>query len=845
MKGTDRRYARKKWLTLLIALTLGVLTVCSLGVEAAAASAGNTKVAEEYAGAQGNAVIEVEEATAAPGEMVELAVNLTQNPGIATFGLAISYDSDALELKSIAKADLFSAGTFTSSVKDVYVQWYDQDSQENVTGTGKMFSMTFQVLEAASAGKHAVSLNFLMDDGDVADTDYEAVPVTFTAGSVTVKGKESEGKKAAIQAGSGEAAQGETVTIPVSITENPGITAFSLVISFNKDALELKSIEKGEMLSKGAFSSETVSDKPYAKWSAGNSENLIEGTGTLFQLTFQAAEDAALGTYPVEIGYKDSDGDVKDADGKKVTVGFTAGNIKVSEKNPGAIPPAQIVLAKQEVSLAIGEEYRISAQVLPENAGNKTLNYSSSDKTVAEVSEEGIVTGKKEGSAVITIKAAADQSVTAELTVTVKKSEERVLYYTDFYEDESLKTLLKKDFEAEEGESFFSIKYDVLPQEGYIGVASEGETISCRPVLFFWNEPEGFDDLKAGSSVELEAELSIKGSLPDGKAPSEIPAFKIRLTITELVPHGILIRPIYKEGLLPGGTYQLKAEVSPDNAVNKNVIWSSGNASVATVDDKGLVTAVAPGKVLITAVAEANKEAKKSTEIVVTEKTGDVCSLSVSVSELNMFVGDTVTVAAAVNAEGDYGLVWECDSEDVSIEPLPNNTCKVTALDSTWALLNVYAYGGGGGVSASKRIEILVDSSEVSIEDEEYAQDGIWIAGLNPMTYTGQAVTLPDLHVYDGKRMLKEGKDYTLKYANNKDAGAKKQPSVTVKFMGSYKGSVTRTFVIEPFDISQDESGIKAHSASAVFKAGMKFPAPTVEWNGTKLKANKDYSVAY
>ena len=446
MKGTDRRYARKKWLTLLIALTLGVLTVCSLGVEAAAASAGNTKVAEEYAGAQGNAVIEVEEATAAPGEMVELAVNLTQNPGIATFGLAISYDSDALELKSIAKADLFSAGTFTSSVKDVYVQWYDQDSQENVTGTGKMFSMTFQVLEAASAGKHAVSLNFLMDDGDVADTDYEAVPVTFTAGSVTVKGKESEGKKAAIQAGSGEAAQGETVTIPVSITENPGITEFSLVISFNKDALELKSIEKGEMLSKGAFSSETVSDKPYAKWSAGNSENLIEGTGTLFQLTFQAAEDAALGTYPVEIGYKDSDGDVKDADGKKVTVGFTAGNIKVSEKNPGAIPPAQIVLAKQEVSLAIGEEYRISAQVLPENAGNKTLNYSSSDKTVAEVSEEGIVTGKKEGSAVITIKAAADQSVTAELTVTVKKSEERVLYYTDFYEDESLKILLKKDF---------------------------------------------------------------------------------------------------------------------------------------------------------------------------------------------------------------------------------------------------------------------------------------------------------------------------------------------------------------------------------------------------------------
>ena len=43
--------------------------------------------------------------------------------------------------------------------------------------------------------------------------------------------------------------------------------------------------------------------------------------------------------------------------------------------------------------------------------------------------------------------------------------------------------------------------------------------------------------------------------------------------------------------------------MKPDNATNKTVIWSSSNASVASVDANGTVTAVAEGSATITAKA--------------------------------------------------------------------------------------------------------------------------------------------------------------------------------------------------------------------------------------------------
>ena len=57
-----------------------------------------------------------------------------------------------------------------------------------------------------------------------------------------------------------------------------------------------------------------------------------------------------------------------------------------------------------------------------------------------------------------------------------------------------------------------------------------------------------------------------------------------------------------------GETLQLTATVVPEDATDKTVTWSTSNATVAIVDDTGLVTAVAPGTATITATTNDGSE---------------------------------------------------------------------------------------------------------------------------------------------------------------------------------------------------------------------------------------------
>lgn len=76
--------------------------------------------------------------------------------------------------------------------------------------------------------------------------------------------------------------------------------------------------------------------------------------------------------------------------------------------------------------------------------------------------------------------------------------------------------------------------------------------------------------------------------------------------------YGNVVRPVYAPvssisldkttmSLYEGREGQLAATVLPDNAADKNVIWSSSNTSIATVNSSGKVVAVNPGNAIITA----------------------------------------------------------------------------------------------------------------------------------------------------------------------------------------------------------------------------------------------------
>lgn len=72
-----------------------------------------------------------------------------------------------------------------------------------------------------------------------------------------------------------------------------------------------------------------------------------------------------------------------------------------------------------------------------------------------------------------------------------------------------------------------------------------------------------------------------------------------------------------------GGSMQLSANVSPDGATDKSVIWSSENEDVAMVDETGLVTGVSTGTAVITATSVSNEAINATCVVTVLKTTED------------------------------------------------------------------------------------------------------------------------------------------------------------------------------------------------------------------------------
>lgn len=131
-----------------------------------------------------------------------------------------------------------------------------------------------------------------------------------------------------ISVSSGTAEPGETVTLDVSITNNPGITVMKLSLTYPSD-LELTKVEET-----GFFEDCTVthSDKSTAKpyilyWHGDLLKENITANGNIVKLTFKVKDSAKAGNYGVSV--TPSDGEVYNADLEDVLFTSTTGKVKV------------------------------------------------------------------------------------------------------------------------------------------------------------------------------------------------------------------------------------------------------------------------------------------------------------------------------------------------------------------------------------------------------------------------------------------------------------------------------------------------------------------------------------
>ena len=117
-----------------------------------------------------------------------------------------------------------------------------------------------------------------------------------------------------------------------------------------------------------------------------------------------------------------------------------------------------------------------------------------------------------------------------------------------------------------------------------------------------------------------------------------------------------------------GEEYQLKATISPSNASEKNLSWSSLSSSIATVKD-GLVKGVSVGETEITASCGGKKNVCK---VKITPI--EVESITLNKTELDLFVGDSETITATIKPDNATNKSVSWSSSDTRIASVDNGS---------------------------------------------------------------------------------------------------------------------------------------------------------------------------
>jgi len=253
----------------------------------------------------------------------------------------------------------------------------------------------------------------------------------------------------------------------------------------------------------------------------------------------------------------------------------TGGPQKLFINGAEPVSATGIKMDQPGITLVVGREAgTMSAQVLPSTATNKKIHWSSGNTNVAVVDANGVVTPGAPGTAVITA-TTDDGGYKGTSTVTVGWPVESISL------DKSSLTLKKNGTPV-------TLQATVLPTDAAIkNVTWTSDNTAAAEV-----------DANGTVTPKAPGTAIITATTVDG-------GFKAQCTVTVYTPVTFIYLNKNQLALTLGmGGETLTATVTPADATNKKVIWTSGAPDIASVDQTGLVTPAAIGSTVITARTE-------------------------------------------------------------------------------------------------------------------------------------------------------------------------------------------------------------------------------------------------
>ena len=330
-----------------------------------------------------------------------------------------------------------------------------------------------------------------------------------------------------------------------------------------------------------------------------------------------------------------------------------------------------ISLSAPKTTIQVMEQLQITVAILPENAAVLTVMY---DSTGGQVLDNGVFFAAEPGVYVVTAYAMDDSGVSGSITIIVEAAPVTGIAISGGNTVAVGKTLQLSAVVSPEYATDPSITWSILSGGEFATIDQNGLLTAIAP-----------------------GKVTVQAAANDGSgvmATHEV----------EITP--ILVTSITISGgktVTVGETLQLIAEVRPADAGNVGVTWSiiSGN-DFATIDQNGLLTAIAPGKVTVQVEANDGSGVKATYKVEV--EPVPVSSITIS-GEKTVKVGKTIQLSVVIKPDNaaNKSVKWSI-SKGSSYATIDQNGL-LTAIAAGSVTVKVTAQDGSG-VSATFKITI-------------------------------------------------------------------------------------------------------------------------------------------
>lgn len=523
-----------------------------------------------------------------------------------------------------------------------------------------------ELILGASSSDKTITLTATIDTGDE-DISESTYTKTWTSSDTSVATVDSNGKVTAVSAGTAviRCTVTESVYVECTITVSQRITSLSITADSTKLYIN------NPVTVTAAISPETASNTELT-WSSSDetiavvsSDGVItpkatgsvtikceatDGSGKSASKTFTVyryAESISLSassvtvymnkTQKVEVTVLPSDTSTK-------TVTWESANTSIAKVSNGTITGVapgtttvtctasdgsgvkstvtvtvlaqvtSITVAADKASINVGDKLTLKTSILPSNANNKKLTWSSSNESIATVDQNGVVTAKAKGTVKITAEAADGMGAKNSYQLTINQLVTSVALDNTSISlvagnSQSLQTTILPSNANDRSVTWKSsnTKVATVTNGRVTAVAPGTATITCTTA--------------DGTNLSASCTVTVQQLATSVKLNTE------------------------KKTIVKGKTYTLKATVEPTSTSDKTVTWTSSNESVATVSSSGVVKAVGAGTATITCTAADGSGVKATCTITTKIK---VKKIKLNKKKVTMKKGETFTLTATI-----------------------------------------------------------------------------------------------------------------------------------------------------------------------------------------------------